>query len=682
MSELNSPDQPKTPGGPSRSKLPPEIISSQPSAPPIVPTWLYVVFGIILVFIMVLVLIIGISLIRSTVDGSAPAVTPPSLFRASLTTSPTLASANALITISGANWPGSDKLTAYLRDPSAPGDPILSIGSTQTDRAGNFTLTIHYPIDPRWANLAQVDVIVQSTQAGGAYLVTPLQLQTIPTARPTSVFTLTPTPLPTRTPTVTPTPTRTPTPAVITDWRGEYYSNPNLSGEPAVVRNDIAVNFDWGSGVPANGLPADNFSARWTRSLLFQSQVYRVTARADDGVRVWIDNVLQIDEWHVATGLTYTHDISLTAGTHAVKVEYYEAIGGAAIQLTITPIAVYSDWKGEYFNNPFLAGLPVLVRNDVAVNFDWGFTSPGQDVPADQFSVRWTRSVNFPGGVQHFSLSADDGVRFFIDGILLIDEWHDSVSKTYTRDANLGAGLHQLTIEYYESSSSANIFFTHQAVGAITHWLGEYFADDEWSGQPVFVRDDATLNFDWADKSPDGLIPPDHFSVRWTRDLTLTAGTYQFNLTVDDGVRFYVDNVVVIDQLHEASQSTYSVQLVLSANVHHFEIRYVEYSGLARFALVMLNLSATPTPTVTPTPSSTPTPTRTPTLSPTPTTTGTITPTPTASATATVSATPTHTLTPTSTPTPTSTSTSTSTPTPTLTPTVTPTVTVTVAATP
>jgi hypothetical protein len=645
MSEFDGSDQPKIPAEPAHVKLPPEIVSSSEAwTAPIVPTWLYVVFGIILVFIIVLVLILGVALIRSGLGGPVPVATTPSLFQATLSISPTLTGANLPFTISGLNWPAGDTLKTFLRDPGAPGDPILPIGTTQANRAGAFTLTVRYPKDPRWVNLAQVDVIVQSAQTG-AYLVVPLRLQSA-TAVPTAIVTASPTPAPTAAPTLTPT--RSPTPAVITDWRGEYYASQDLSGSPALVRNDIAVNFDWSAGAPAAGLPADNFSARWTRDLLFQTQTYRVTVRADDGVRVWIDNVLLIDEWHVAAGISYTHDVNMTGGTHAVKIEYYEAIGGAAIQFAIAPIAVYSDWKGEYFNNPFLGGSPV-VRNDLDVNFDWGLTSPGQGVPPDKFSARWTRSVNFPAGVQRFTLRADDGVRFYIDGILLIDEWHDALAKTYTRDVNLGAGLHQLTLEYYENIGSANIGFTHQAAGEISQWLGEYFANEDWFGQPVFVRNDTALNFDWADHSPDLLIPPDHFSVRWTRALTLTAGTYRFEMAVDDGVLFYVDDVLVINQLHEANSQTYSVQLTLAQGVHRFEIHYIEYTGLARFVWSMVNLTATPTFTLTPTPTSsptpilTPTPTSTATSTPTATATGTVTPTPTVTDTATPTATATDT---------------------------------------
>ena len=45
-------------------------------------------------------------------------------------------------------------------------------------------------------------------------------------------------------------------PLPIPDWMGEYWANPSLTGSPTLVRNDWAVDFDWGTGSPAPGLPA------------------------------------------------------------------------------------------------------------------------------------------------------------------------------------------------------------------------------------------------------------------------------------------------------------------------------------------------------------------------------------------------------------------------------------------
>ncbi|MEZ4770945.1 MAG: PA14 domain-containing protein [Caldilineales bacterium] len=47
-------------------------------------------------------------------------------------------------------------------------------------------------------------------------------------------------------------------------WRGDYFDNPNLAGEPVLQRVDNSLSMNWGSDAPAPGLPVDGFSARWT----------------------------------------------------------------------------------------------------------------------------------------------------------------------------------------------------------------------------------------------------------------------------------------------------------------------------------------------------------------------------------------------------------------------------------
>ena len=68
---------------------------------------------------------------------------------------------------------------------------------------------------------------------------------------------------PTTTPLPQPSPTVTPLPSVGI-WRGEYYNNRSLRGTAALVRHDSDINYNWGLGAPATGLPSDGFSVRWT----------------------------------------------------------------------------------------------------------------------------------------------------------------------------------------------------------------------------------------------------------------------------------------------------------------------------------------------------------------------------------------------------------------------------------
>ena len=257
-------------------------------------------------------------------------------------------------------------------------------------------------------------------------------------------------------------PAAPPPPPPITEWRGEYYNNPTLSGAPVLVRNDSAVGFGWGPDSPGPGVPADTFSARWTRDWYFSAGVYRFQVSVDDGARLWIDDHLIIDRWRTGPPETYSGDMALSEGMHRVRVEYFEYIYDAQIHLKwerLDEEASFSisDWRAEYFNNPNLEGVPVLVRNEAEIEHNWGFGSPGSIIPADNFSARWLRQVDIPAGVYAMRITADDGVRVWVDDVPVIDSWHNSEARTIESEGYISAGRHWLRIEYYERGGNAQL---------------------------------------------------------------------------------------------------------------------------------------------------------------------------------------------------------------------------------
>lgn len=123
------------------------------------------------------------------------------------------------------------------------------------------------------------------------------------------------------------------------EWRGEYFANPNLAGQPTVVRNDVQIAFDWGLGSPAPGIPVDNFSARWTRNFYFlESGNYRFIVRVDDGARVLVDNVMVMNGWEEGPARNYVVERWYNAGWHAFEVQYFERVGTALIFFNWAPV--------------------------------------------------------------------------------------------------------------------------------------------------------------------------------------------------------------------------------------------------------------------------------------------------------------------------------------------------------
>jgi hypothetical protein len=139
---------------------------------------------------------------------------------------------------------------------------------------------------------------------------------------------------------VTYTATYQPAPAGCTSgqWKASYFANQTLSGAAAGERCEAAVDYDWGLGGPTGvGVGPDNFSARWVKTQTFTAGTHTFTATADDGIRVYLDGTLVIDQWKDQSATTYTASRQVTAGSHEVKVEYYENGGDAVAKVVITP---------------------------------------------------------------------------------------------------------------------------------------------------------------------------------------------------------------------------------------------------------------------------------------------------------------------------------------------------------
>ncbi len=124
-------------------------------------------------------------------------------------------------------------------------------------------------------------------------------------------------------------------------FTAQYFNNTTLSGTPAVTRKDPKIGFDWGTDSPDGAINSDNFSARWTKTENFTAGTYTFTATGDDGIRLYVDNVLIIDKWFDQGPTTYTATRTLTAGNHTIKFEYYDSGGGAVARMgyeRMTPI--------------------------------------------------------------------------------------------------------------------------------------------------------------------------------------------------------------------------------------------------------------------------------------------------------------------------------------------------------
>lgn len=265
-------------------------------------------------------------------------------------------------------------------------------------------------------------------------------------------------------PTLTPVPVASPTlPAPsLASWRGEYYDNPNLAGEPTLVRDDPTLDFNWASDSPGPNIPADNFSARWTRPFEFAEEGdYRFWADVDDGVKLYLDGWLIIDEWNTNPYVLHSGVFAdVKPGVHTIRVEYFEAAGEAHIKVWFEKTIVSANkWVGEYYNNPDFRDTPFLVREDDDIDFDWGDDEPASGMPDDNFSVRWQKTLVLKAGDYEFTakLAKKDRVKIYLDDWLIIQEDSEHGGTVKGSFKNVGSGIHTIRVEYQDYSDRASI---------------------------------------------------------------------------------------------------------------------------------------------------------------------------------------------------------------------------------
>ena len=386
-------------------------------------------------------------------------------------------------------------------------------------------------------------------------------------------------------------------------WQAQYWNNKNLAGDPVVVRQESNIDHDWEDGSP-DPIIEGQFSARWTRTINFAEGAYRFDATMDDGMRVWVDNSLIIDSWTDSQVHTVSTTVNLSNGDHAVKVEYYEAGGTAVAKLTITPVSTtITQWRGEYFNNATLSSPSAFVRNDSSIDFNWGGGSPGSGIAADNFSVRWTRDVSLDAGRYRFTTKTDDGVRLWVNNVLLIDKWFDQAATSYSAEIDLSGGAVPIRMEYYERVGGAEAHLSYTKIsgsGTTNQWRGEYFNNKNLSGAPVLVRNDAGIDFNWEGGSPATGINADNFSVRWTATIYFSPGRYRFTANTDDGARVWVNDQQIINAWYDHQSQDISGEINLPGGNVVVKMEYYESGGGARARLTYAQIGSAPPPTPAP----------------------------------------------------------------------------------
>lgn len=190
--------------------------------------------------------------------------------------------------------------------------------------------------------------------------------------------------------------------------------------------------------------------------------------------------------------------------------------GGAHAQTTATAA---DRWEAEYWNNSDQVGQPALVRLESTVQYDWGAGSPAADrIAPDTFSARWTRTLDLTGGQYRFTVAADDGIRLWIDGALLIDQWHDQPLTTYSREIMLDAGPTPVRVDYYENGGLAAVSLSWARLHGLPGPAPGLIVDNAATG---FVRGGPAADWSTSEEGYAG-------SLAWTRSSADSTPPYNW----------------------------------------------------------------------------------------------------------------------------------------------------------
>ena len=255
-------------------------------------------------------------------------------------------------------------------------------------------------------------------------------------------------------------------------WDVFYYASTDPTGDPLTVgvTEDLYIDGHWLDALPASELDAPVQSAIWARHMDLKGGAYRFYAWGDGSLRLWVNGRSVIDQWDGPEQDAVTGDVWLDrSGPAEVVLAFSPLHGSGLVRLWWEQVVWFPAWRGEYYANRYLTGQPLLVRNDPMPVFDWGLGAPALGLPADDFSVRWTRTLSLSDGCYRFMADASDGVRVYLNDSLIINAWHEAPAEPLVHELALTAGDHDIVIEYFDAGGPARVAVTWER---IHHELG------------------------------------------------------------------------------------------------------------------------------------------------------------------------------------------------------------------
>jgi glucose/arabinose dehydrogenase len=216
-----------------------------------------------------------------------------------------------------------------------------------------------------------------------------------------------------------------------TGLQGSYFNNETLTGSPAVVRVDPTVNFSFGSGSPASGVQSDHFSARWLGFVQAQfTETYTFHTITDDGVRLWVNGQLLVDDWNMQNATEKTGTISLVAGQkYSIRMEYFDRTGEADANLmwssTSTPVQPIPKTQLYPHQSVTYQAESATLHGAKVVKDNAGYTGSGyadyQNASGDyvEWSINQDIATTQELDIRYANLGASRPLQLMVDGVVV-----------------------------------------------------------------------------------------------------------------------------------------------------------------------------------------------------------------------------------------------------------------------
>ena len=129
------------------------------------------------------------------------------------------------------------------------------------------------------------------------------------------------------------------------------------------------------------------------------------------------------------------------------------------------------------------------------------------------------------------------------------------------------------------------------SLAADSAWTAKYWNNVNLSGDPVLVRQENNIDYDWGNGSPADGVNRSDFSVRWKKTINFAEGTYRFDATVDDGMRIYVDDNLILNSWADSQVHSVSATVNLTSGDHTVKVEYYDAGGAAVAKLTITTVS-------------------------------------------------------------------------------------------